>query len=661
MCGIAGAAWNQSSSAIDRTTLTRMIDAIAHRGPDDSGTLLSQDLSTPKASRTECALGHRRLSIIDLGGGHQPLSNEDGTIWTVFNGEIYNYRELREGLIARNHTFQTNSDTEVIVHLYEEMGAACVEVMRGMFAFAVWDQREGSLLLARDRMGQKPLFYRHADHQFLFASELKAILQVPGLPRIIDPEAVDLYLTYQYIPHPKTILKGFQKLPPAHTATFKDGELTLRKYWTAPYAESQATSSASPPMTTSTWKAELRETLTEAVRLRMRSDVPVGAFLSGGVDSTIIAGLMQSLSPHPIHTFSMGFPQPEYDERQFARMAAEHLKTTHHEFVVEPDAARSLSRLIWQYDEPFGDSSAIPTTEVSRCAREIVKVALSGDGGDELFAGYSRYQAVSLAGRSDRLPAPIKNVLAWKIWQKIPTSTRQRSFGRRAKRFIAAISQTPEKRYLRWIGIFDQEARNELYQQSFRDQLSHFDSSHLITDAYAACPNRDFITRTTFVDVQTYLPCDILTKVDIASMTFGLEARSPFMDHRVVELAARMPIELKFEPGKGKKILIETFADLIPQPIQTRPKMGFGVPIDHWFRNELAPLLKSILLSDRCEARGIIRREFIERLIQEHLSGRWDHAYRLWNLLCLECWARIYVDQIPPVSAPGMDCFGLDL
>lgn len=651
MCGIAGAVWNRTTRAVDRSVLTRMITAIQHRGPDDSGMMFSSELPAPQ-NATACALGHRRLSIIDLEGGHQPLSNEDASIWTVFNGEIYNYRELREELISRGHRFQTSTDTEVIVHLYEELGARCVERMRGMFAFAVWDQRKKSLLLARDRLGEKPLYYRHVDGQLLFASELKSLLQVPGVSREVDPESVDLFLTYQYVPHPRSIFKQIHKLSPGHVLLFQDDRIKVSRYWQPPCRETEDTLRTEADTNVKDWQKALRETLTEAVRLRLRSDVPVGAFLSGGVDSTVIAGLMQSLSPRPIHTFSMGFPQPEYDERRFARQAADHLRTDHHEFLVEPDALRNLPRLIWHYDEPFSDSSAIPMLSLAEETRKHVKVALSGDGGDELFAGYMRYQAVALAGKSDRLPAPLRKLLTWQLWQRMPVSTRQRSFGRRAKRFLEALGQTPERRYLRWIGIFDQQSRDALYPAPFRQLLAGFDSSDVLVRAYEDCPERDFVTRTCRVDLLTYLPCDILTKVDIATMAHGLEARSPFLDHRVAELAMRMPIELKISAGRGKKILTDTFADLIPPEIQKRSKMGFGVPLDHWFRNELTGLLRQVLLSDRCLDRGFLNRAAVERLIHEHVTRQWDHAYRLWALLCLECWARIYVDSTPPLTAP---------
>lgn len=636
MCGIAGAVWSRAERQIDATVLRAMTDAIRHRGPDDSGEYFSE------SGETRCALGHRRLSIIDLGGGHQPLSNEDQSVWVAFNGEIYNYRELRSQLIAAGHTFHTDTDTEVIVHLYETYGDRCVEHLRGMFAFALWDDRKQRLLLARDRIGQKPLFYRCESDRLLFASELKAILQVPGVPREVDETAIDSYLTYQYVPYPSCILRGFNKLPPAHLATYENGQLNVSRYWQPPYEPEPGESL--PELSVDEWKRQLRETLTESVRLRMRSDVPIGSFLSGGVDSTIISGLMQSLSDHPIHTFSIGFPVKEFDEREYAREAAAHLGTDHHEYMVEPSALEMLPKLIWHYDEPFSDSSAIPTMSLSEVTRKIVTVALSGDGGDELFAGYPRYRAVDLASRADWFPPSVRSIFAAELWQRIPTSTRQKSFGRRLKRFVAALGQTPERRYLRWIGIFDRESRSSLYTSTFRNSLRSFDFADFLLTAYAHCPSRDFLTRTTCADVLTYLPCDILTKVDIASMCYSLEARSPFLDHHVAELAARMPIELKYRNGLGKRILIETFADLIPESIQKRSKMGFGVPIDHWFRNELKSLVQDTLLCERCYERGYFRPEELNRLVTEHLSNRWDHSYRLWNLICLEHWHRIYID-----------------
>jgi asparagine synthase (glutamine-hydrolysing) len=656
MCGIAGAAWTNDAQPLDEATLRRMTDVLRHRGPDDEGQWWSQGVEVGSRKSAvgdqSCALGFRRLSIIDLATGHQPLSNEDGTVWIAFNGEIYNYRELRPVLQAKGHRFATASDTEVIVHAYEEYGIDCLRHLRGFFAFAIWDEPRGRLFLARDRMGQKPLFYREERGRLTFASELKALLQVPGAPRELDHEAVDLFLTYQYVPHPRCILKGYHKLPPAHFALYEGGRVTVQPYWHAPYESDFDAARYSDPAladcdrwSDDDWRANLRRTLTDAVRLRMRSDVPIGAFLSGGIDSTIISGLMQSLSDRPIHTFSIGFPIEKFDERRYARDAAQHLGTEHHEYVVEPSAIEMLPQIIWQYDEPFGDSSAIPTMYLSRVTRHVVTVALSGDGGDELFCGYPRYQAVRLAHKLDRFPQWMRQPLAWQLWQRIPTSSSQGSIGRRAKRFLSALGQSPERRYLRWIGIFDDDARRRMYTPEFRESLSGFDSGELIEQAHALARGRDLVTQTMCADVHTYLPCDILTKVDIASMTYSLEARSPFMDHHVAELAARMPLRFKQSDTQGKLILTETFRDLLPESIQTRSKMGFGVPIDHWFRKELKPLLYDTLLDDTARRRGILDPTEVQRLIDDHQSERFDHSYRLWNLLCLEQWCRMFLDQ----------------
>jgi asparagine synthase (glutamine-hydrolysing) len=635
MCGIAGAAWTAESPPLEPGILRQMVTTISHRGPDDEGFYFS-----PGGSGPGSALGQRRLSIIDVGGGHQPLSNEDGTVWITFNGEIYNYRELQRPLERQGHVFRTSSDTETIVHLYEQYGPKCVQHLRGMFAFAIWDEKQRQLFLARDRLGKKPLVYRLESNRLLFASELKSLLQVPGIPRELNPVAVDDYLTYQYVPSSESILKGFAKLPPAHWALYRDGQFQQERYWTPDYAE--------PPSREEFGSLEgarkqLRETLTEAVRLRMRSDVPLGAFLSGGVDSTIIAGLMQSLSNRPVKTFSIGFPVAAFDERSYAREAAHHLGTEHHEQVVEPAALEILPKLIWHYDEPFADSSAIPMMYLSQMTRAHVTVALSGDGGDELFAGYQRYQAVKLCGWLDRLPGFVRRLLGASIWQRLPASVQQKSKRRRLKRLLSAIGLEPRRRYLKWISIFDDERRSELLTPEFQTSLAGHDSAQFLLDAYNICPKRDFVTQTTCADVLTYLPCDILTKVDIASMAYGLEARAPFLDHHVVDLAARLPIEWKLHGRQGKQILIDTFAELLPKRIQKRAKMGFGVPLDHWFRNELRPLLEDVLLSQQARDRGLFQPDTVRRLVMEHTQGSWDHSYRLWSLLVLEMWQRQFL------------------
>lgn len=644
MCGITGGSWTSKGERLSESTLKEMASALAHRGPDDDGFYFSESGSAG------AALGFRRLSIIDLAGGHQPLSNEDGSVWIAFNGEVYNYRELKPELELLGHRFRTASDTECLVHAYEQWGHKCVERFRGMFAFAIWDARQQRLFLARDRMGQKPLVYRLADGRLTFASELKSLLRVPDAPREVDPEAVADFVALQYVPHPRTMLRGYRKLPPAHWAEFNalTGDFTIRQYWQAPFQrpqESVIETETQPPLPDVTAASQaLRRTLTEAVRLRMRSDVPFGAFLSGGVDSTIITGLMQQQSDQRVKTFSIGFSVKQFDERSYAREAAAKLGTEHHEFVVDPSAIEMLPKLTWHYDEPFADSSAIPTMYLSELTRRQVTVALTGDGGDELFAGYDRYRAVALAARIDRLPSLLRAVLTNPLWQRVPASVRQKSKVRQIKRFLSALRQSPERRYANWVSIFDDTRRTSLFSADFAAALNGYDGASFLMQAYANCSEPDIVQRTTCVDIESYLPCDILTKVDIASMACGLEARSPFMDHHVVELAARIPSSLKLQGGRGKRILIETFRDLLPESIQNRPKMGFGVPLDHWFRHELREMLTDVLLDSRTLQRGYFDPATVRRLVDEHVHSKWDHSSRLWLLLVFELWHRQFVD-----------------
>lgn len=627
-----------------------MTGSLRHRGPDADGHYFwpaGAGAGGAAATGLQVALGHRRLSIIDVAGSAQPLGNEDGTIQIIFNGEIYNYRELRPGLIARGHQFHTDGDTEVIVHLYEEYGLDFVQHLRGMFAMAIWDSGRQRLILVRDRLGQKPLFYRLEDGRLSFASELKALLQIPGMPRVLDQQSVLRFLTLQYVPHPHSILQGFQRLPPATLAVFENQQLSLQPYWSPPFDQPDDSRSS-----VADWKDELRATLTEAVRLRLRSDVPLGAFLSGGVDSTVICGLMQSQLDRPVKTFSIGFPIEAFDERAYARQAAARLGTEHHEAVVEPDAIHILPQLIWHYDEPFGDSSAIPTMYLSRMTRQHVTVALTGDAGDELFCGYDRYRAARIASLMDRAPAWFRRLWNARVIRWLPTSVRQKSFRRRLRRLLESMGQEPERRYLNWITIFNSERLQWLVHPDLWRLTEREDPAACIFEAYRRFPQRDFLTRTMATDLLTYLPCDILTKVDIASMSTGLECRSPMLDHKVVELSARMPLQVKQTLQQSKRVLIETFADLIPPDIQTRRKMGFGVPIDHWFREELKPLLHDVLLSPRCLERGLLNPDSVRQLVREHTHSVADHAYRLWNLLCLELWQRMYLDQPPPAAVP---------
>ncbi len=642
MCGICGAVWTDRAKGVDRAALRRMTDCLRHRGPDDEGHYLA-DLPplAAGAAPLSVALGHRRLSIIDLAGSHQPLANEDGSVWVVFNGEVYNYLELRRRLEGAGHRLRTRGDTETLVHLYEDAGPDFLGQLNGMFALALWDGPRRQLLLARDRLGKKPLYYRHEPGRLLFSSELKGILAAGGVPRRLSPQAVDAYLTYQYVPHPQTIFEGIAKLPPAHYALWRDGELTVAPYWELDFEREEDRPAAD-------YRDELRALLTSAVDMRLRSDVPLGAFLSGGLDSSIIVALMQRLSREPVRTFAIGFPIAEYDETRYAAAVAGHLGTVHETFRVEPEAVGILDRLVWHYDEPFADSSAVPTWYVAERTRRHVTVALTGDGGDELFAGYPRYRAVWLARHFDRLPACLRRALTTPLWQRLPASPRQKSIRRRLKRFVEMLAEPPTRRYLGWIAIFGEARRAELYTEAFLESLPDRDPLAFLEEAFARTGRRDPITAVSLADLVTYLPCDLMTKVDVASMAHGLECRQPLLDYRVVELAARMPASLKFRRGRGKRILLETFADLLPPAIARRPKMGFGVPIDAWFRGPLAEYARGILLEPRAVDRGLFRREAVSRLLDEHLAGVFDHAYRLWALLVLELWQRQWLDGETP-------------
>lgn len=638
MCGIAGAVWTDSRLALDAPTLQRMADALRHRGPDDQGCLIRTLPSSETSPGISVGLAHRRLSIIDLSFGRQPMSNEDDSVHIVFNGEIYNFRALRERLQGQGHRFRTHSDTEVLIHLYEQEGEDFLEFVNGMFAFALWDEGRRRLILARDRLGEKPLVYRLEQGRLVFASELKALLAVPGMPTEVDPASVDAYLAYQYVPHPRTIYRGISKLPPAHMAVYENGELRIRPYWNPDFNHEMTDREADDA------RDRLRSLLSDSVRIRLESEVPLGAFLSGGIDSTIIVGLMRQFSSSPVKTFSIGFPIAEYDETDYAKTAAQAFGTEHHEFRVEPDAVQILDRLVWHYDEPFADSSAIPTWYVSRETRAHVTVALTGDGGDELFAGYPRYWAMSIGQRFDALPSAVRGLLASPWWRALP-QRRQKSFWSRLRRFAESLQLSPQRRYLDWIAIFNSARRAELYSNSFLEALDGYDPAEFLEESYARSCRRDIITSTTLADLTTYLPCDLMVKVDIASMAHSLETRPPFLDHRVVELAAALPIGAKLRGRKGKRILLRAFSDLIPPTILRRGKMGFGVPLDHWFRGPLSRPTRNVLLDERTLSRGWFRPDAVRRLIDEHLSGTWNHSHRIWALLFFELWQRRWIDH----------------
>lgn len=638
MCGIAGAVWTSPELAIDAGTLTRMTDVVRHRGPDDRGTYANDAHLEPGHDLVPgVGLGFRRLSIIDLELASQPIRNEDGSVWIVFNGEIYNFASLREELQAAGHVFRTRGDGETIVHLYEQLGVDCFSRLNGMFAVAIWDARQRQLILGRDRLGQKPLVYQQQPGRLLFGSEMKSLLQVPGVAREIDPVSLDQYLTYQYVPHPRTIFRGISKLPPGHFAVYRQNEIRVEPYWSPDWNASWKGSKAEAV-------EAIHETLRSSVQLRMQSDVPLGAFLSGGVDSSLIVALMQQCSERPVKTFSIGFPIGEYDETRYAQQVAKHLETEHYEFQVTPDGVDILPKLVWHFDEPFADSSAIPTWYVSQLTRQHVTVSLTGDGGDELFIGYPRYRAVSLGQWFDRMK-PLRALFGAKFWQSMPTSGRQKSKLRQAKRFSEALGLSPGRRYLDWISIFNATRRHDMYSAEFAAALAGHDSFDFLEQYLGAIDQRDPVTAIALTDLQTYLPCDLMTKVDIASMAHSLECRQPFLDHRLVELAASLPIEWKFVRGKGKRLLRDVFGDLLPSDIWERRKMGFGVPLDHWFRHELRDLTHDLLLSERSRQRGFFSPGYVSELIRQHDESEFDHSHRLWALLVLEAWLREWHDS----------------
>lgn len=632
MCGITGAVWRDPRREVSAELLATMTDSIAHRGPDDSQCWRSADHRDAYGHPLGVALGFRRLSIIDVAGARQPMANEDGSVRMVFNGEIYNYRTLRRRLEGKGHQFATHGDGESILHLYEDLGTDCFAQLNGMFAIAIWDANRNRLVLARDRIGQKPLFYSVKNERLVFGSELKCLATVDGVCTEIDPAAIDEFLTYQYIPHPGTIWKGVQKLAPGHFAVFQNGEVSVSRYW-----------DFDPAFQIAIRREEacerLRELLTDSVKLRMQSDVPLGSFLSGGIDSSLITAIAQGHSDSPVKTFSIGFPVADFDETTYAAQVAKHLGTEHQRFEVMPSAVDIIDQLVWHYDEPFGDSSAVPTWYLSELTRKQVTVALSGDGGDELFAGYERYQALWMSQRLRRL-FPMHRLPGIGLVQRLPDSDRRRSIVRRGKRFLEALGQPTARRYLNWLQIFPEPLRASIYTGDFLASLPGTDPFEFLESVWARSEGRDDVSRASISDILSYLPCDLCTKVDIASMAHGLEVRQPLLDYRVVEFAASLPVQLKFRGRRGKLILQDTFGDLIPKSIFTRKKMGFGIPIAGWFRNELKPLVHDTLLADDARIGQFFRSEAISELVRSHETNEQNHGYRLWNLLILEKWLR---------------------
>jgi asparagine synthase (glutamine-hydrolysing) len=626
MCGIVGIV-RCDGQDVDGALLTRMADAVRHRGPDDEGFYRNGPVG----------LGMRRLSIIDLAGGAQPIHNQDRTAWIVFNGEIYNYRQLRDQLEKLGHTFYTNSDTEAIVHAYDQYGKDCPKHLRGMFAFAIWDERTQELFLARDRVGKKPVLYAHVNGQFVFGSEFSALLQHPDIGREIDFEALNHYLSFMCVPAPLTAYREIRKLEPGHSLRYRKGEIKIARYWQPDFSHKLDISEQEAGEQTIS-------ILRDAVKVRLMSEVPLGAFLSGGIDSSAVVALMSEESSTPVKTFSIGFEEQDFSELQHARRVAEHVGADHHEFIVRPDALEVLPILVEHYGEPYADSSAVPTYYVARETRKHVTVALNGDGGDESFAGYERYAAMRLAEKYRRLPSVLRDTLLRQVIERIPSSETKRSRVRDVKRFVEAASLPKGERYLRWISVFDSQAKQDLYTDKFRQETQAQAAAGIIDPWFAQANGSGIVDAALLTDIMTYLPNDLLVKVDIATMANSLEARSPFLDHQVIEFAASLPEKYKLRGLTTKYLLKRMLKELLPTENLERRKMGFGVPIGHWFRGKLQPFLRETILSESALKRGLFKPDAVNRLVELHTRGERDYSHQLWTLLMLELWFQRFID-----------------
>jgi asparagine synthase (glutamine-hydrolysing) len=619
MCGIAGILVKSPFSDTHRECLRRMAGVMTHRGPDGEGFYFDDSIG----------LAHRRLSIIDLEGGKQPLCNEDGTVWTVFNGEIYNYLELKNQLIAKGHTFATHSDTEVIVHLYEDYSCGLFEHLRGMFAIALWDARNHRLILGRDRLGKKPLYYSFFGDTLAFASEMKSLLQIPRLPRELDQEALADYFSLMYVPSPKSVFKSIRKVQPGHYLVIDCHGHSEKRYWDLHFDGVDDKSEER-------WCEELLGAYEEAVRLRLRSDVPLGAFLSGGVDSSSVVALISKLNNGKVNTCSVGFDEKEFDESAAAANFANTLKTTHYEERVRPEVLPIIEKLAWFYDEPFADSSAIPTYYVSQAARRYVTVALSGDGGDENFAGYRRYYH-DLAENRFRayFPPVIRKYIFGALGHIYPKlDWAPQVF--RAQATFRAFSRSPVEGYFYSVSGIKPELKKILLSEEFRKSLNGYDSAGLFEDFYNRYPQADHLSRLQYLDIKTYLVEDILVKVDRASMANSLEVRCPILDHKFMELVTRIPSSLKLKGARGKYIFKKALSSVLPRDVLTRQKQGFAVPLAIWFRNDLKDLSADLLLSE--DPLGVLETVTVRKLWDGHQSGRSDFSTPLWMVLMYRLW-----------------------
>lgn len=627
MCGITGFV-NANGYAADRDLLEAMNHALAHRGPDDDGFYINGSVG----------LAMRRLAIIDLATGKQPIYNTDRSKSLVFNGEIYNYQELRRDLEKRGHQLYTKSDTEVVIKLYDEMGPESLDLLRGMFAFAIWDEKERSLFVARDRVGKKPVLYSHlANGDLIFGSEFQALLRHPSVSREVDMNAIDDYMSFLCVPAPRTAFKSIRKLEPGHWLRWKDGEIETHRYWQPDFSKKIKITEAEAI-------EETTRILRESTRLRMISEVPLGAFLSGGVDSSTVVALMARESERPVKTFSIGFEEQDFSELKYARRVAEHVGAEYNEFIVRPNALDVIPTLVEHYGEPYADSSAIPTYYVAKETRKHVTVALNGDGGDESFAGYERYTAMKIAESYARVPKALRKAFVEMPVGLLPTSEIKRSRARDAKRFLQAANLPRTERYFRWMSTFNRDAKRDLYTDDFARSISGNDPVSVLDKWFALANGNGTLDATLLTDQMTYLPNDLLVKVDIATMANSLEARSPFLDHKLIEFAASLPAGIKMRGLETKSLLKKVASRLVPKEVIYRRKMGFGVPVGSWFRGEMKDFVRSVLLSEKALGRGIVKPEVMRRFVDEHIEAKRDHSFQIWTLLMLELWFQRFID-----------------
>jgi asparagine synthase (glutamine-hydrolysing) len=627
MCGIGGIVYLDKSKPVDEEELRRICGTMLHRGPDDEGCVIDHHVG----------LAMRRLNVIDLLTGRQPISNEDGSIWIVFNGEIYNFRELRKQLEKKGHKFSSNSDTETIVHLYEEHGTDCVKQLNGMFAFAIWDKAKQTLLLARDRLGVKPLYYFLDGQRLIFGSELKAILACDNIPRRIDLEALDSFLTSEYVPAPLSIFQGIKKLPAAHILVLSKEKVFIDRYWDLTFTRSTGREED--------LSERLYELLKECVRIRLTSDVPFGAFLSGGVDSSAIVSIMSEIIGQPVKTFSIGFDDPSYNELKYAGLVAQQFNTDHHESIVRPNIVDLVYSLIRYLDEPFADVSVFPTYLISKLAREHVTVVLSGDGGDELFAGYEWYVAQKIASYYRQLPGAVRNRWLVSFIDRVPPSSRKKGLINKLKRFIEGAALPESLEHFRWSIFATEETKERLYTEDLKRSLIGCDSYRRLFDQLQSSRDTDSLWRQQVADIRTYLADDILVKVDRMSMANSLEARSPFLDYRLVEFATSLPAHLKLNGLQTKYLLKRCMASKLPRNILVRRKEGFSIPMKNWLKHELRPLMSDLLSPGRIKQQGLFNVGHIQKLIGNHLKGVENNSHQIWPLMMFQIWQDSYLNQ----------------